>query len=76
MWEPSIDPAREYDIYCARQEKAYRELIANAICANCYNCEQPGDEWENPERMGYCTLSGEFVSLDESVEDIGCEDFE
>jgi hypothetical protein len=75
--EPNIDPAREWDLYCDRQEQAYRAYIEGKTCEDCGHCVKPDESWwENPERMGYCTVACDFVSLDDSVEDEGCEDFE
>ena len=75
--EPNIDPAREWDLYCDRQEQAHKALIAGKTCEDCDNCAVPDEEdWQNPERMGYCKEYGEFVSLDDSVEKEDCGDFE
>ena len=75
--EPNIDPAREYDIWCARQEEAYQARIAEATCEDCDNCVKPDERYlKNTDRLGYCKEMGEFVSLDDTPEEYDCEDFE
>lgn len=74
---PSDDPAHDWDVYCDEQERAYKALVEGKTCGDCDNCEEPDEKhWKNPERMGYCKTVGEFVSLDDSVEQEECEDFE
>ena len=75
--EYGSDPEKEYDIWCAKREEAYRAFIAGKTCGDCSNCSKPDErDWENPERMGYCRVMGEFVSLDnDTPEDFDCEGF-
>lgn len=71
-----IEPSHEYDIWEAKQEEAYQRLIKGKRCRDCFNCNEPGKEFTNPEGIGWCEEASEFVYLDELVEGSGCESFD
>lgn len=71
MW--SDDPAHDWDVYCDMQEKAYKALIQDKTCRDCGKCYvNPDDD----SAWGWCRGCDDYVLLDESAEDIDCEDFE
>lgn len=67
-----IDPAHEWDVYCAMQEAAYRARIADMECGDCLKCKKTPDALS---AWGWCIYVEDYVRLDDSVEDIGCEEF-
>lgn len=71
MW--TDDPAHDWDVYCDMQEKAYKALIHGKTCRDCGQCEvNPDDD----SIWGWCRDIGEYVTLDDIVSEIDCEDFE
>lgn len=69
----SDDPAHDWDVYCDMQERAYKALIHEKTCADCGKCDKSPDE---RTEYGYCREIWEYVLLDDSVEEIGCDTYE
>lgn len=62
-----------WDLYCDRQEREYKALIAGKTCLDCGECVKC--EIEGHENIGYCREDGEFVTDDETIEEMGIECF-
>ena len=66
------EPHTWWDLYDARREGEYQDLIAGKTCLDCGKCRV----CERDSSIGFCMEDHEFVYGDESVYNIGCECFE
>ncbi len=68
------DPSYDYDVYCERQERAYRALIKGKTCLDCLSCEHPEEPYKDD--IGWCLMSDCFVYADNNPADLDCGNFE
>lgn len=70
----SYDPAIAWDAKCAREDAAYQALTKGKTCQDCGGSREPHG-FENKERIGWCICEGEFICLDDTPNELDCEEY-
>lgn len=65
---------RSWDLHCQWQEEEYAALTYGATCLDCGRCIRC--DLDGHEDIGYCRMSGEWVTSEDTPRSMECEVFE
>lgn len=67
-----MEPSREWDIRCEREDAEYAALIEGKSCLDCLKCKKFGQTDDH----GFCVVWGDYVTVGDNPRDNDCGEYE